>query len=54
MSTHKPPPELDAIVDVVLAYRPKAKTDGAKKRKRKTKKMEREARKNGASDSKDN
>lgn len=44
MSTHRPPPELDAIVDVVLAYRPKAKTDGAKKRKRKTKKLEQEAR----------
>ncbi len=43
MSTHKPPPELDAIVDLVLAYRPKAKTDGAKKRKRKTKKIERAA-----------
>ena len=45
MSTHRPPPELDAIVDLVLAYRPKAKTDGAKKRKRKAKKIERETRK---------
>lgn len=39
MSSQKPPPILDAIVDVVLAYRPKAKTDGAKKRKRKIKKL---------------
>lgn len=39
MSGQKPPPELDAIVDVVLAYKPKAKTDSAKKRKRKIKKL---------------
>jgi hypothetical protein len=32
-----PPKELDAIVDKVLSYRPKATTDGAKKRKRKIK-----------------
>ena len=30
----KTPPELDRIVDVVLAYRPKPKTKAAKKRKR--------------------
>jgi hypothetical protein len=35
--SERPPPILDAIVDVVLAYRPKAKTEGAKKRKRKIK-----------------
>lgn len=28
----KTPPELDRIVDVVLAYRPKPKTKAAKKR----------------------
>jgi hypothetical protein len=39
MSETKPPPILDAIVDVVLAYRPSAKTEGAKKRKRKIKKL---------------
>ncbi len=39
MSEPKPPPILDAIIDVVLAYKPKAKTDGAKKRKRKIKKF---------------
>jgi hypothetical protein len=32
----KPPEILDKIVDVVLAHRPKAKSSGAKKRKRKT------------------
>ncbi len=39
MSDTKPPPILDAIVDVVLAYKPSAKTDNAKKRKRKIKKL---------------
>jgi len=39
MTDTKPPPILDAIVDVVLAYKPKAKTDSAKKRKRKIKKL---------------
>lgn len=39
MNNTKPPPILDAIVDVVLAYKPKAKTDSAKKRKRKIKKL---------------
>jgi hypothetical protein len=28
------PTELDAIADIVLAYKPKAKTDKAKKRKK--------------------
>jgi hypothetical protein len=39
MSDTKPPPILDAIVDLVLAYKPKAKTEGVKKRKRKIKKL---------------
>ena len=39
MSGIKPPPELNAIVDIVLAYKPSAKTEGAKKRKRKIKKL---------------
>lgn len=39
MSERRPPPELDAIVDLVLAYKPKAKTDSAKKRKKKIKKF---------------
>jgi hypothetical protein len=43
MSDQKPPPALDAIVDLVLAYKPKAKTDSAKKRKRKIKKLIRKA-----------
>jgi len=30
----KPPKEFDAIVDMVLAYKPKAKSKPAKKRKR--------------------
>jgi hypothetical protein len=33
----KTPPELDRIVDTVLAYKPKPKTKAAKRRKRKTK-----------------
>ena len=32
MSTKKPPKELDAIADVVLAYRPKPKSKPGKKR----------------------
>ena len=35
----QPPKELDAIVDKVLAYRPKPKSEAGKKRKRKAKKM---------------
>lgn len=35
----KVPRELDAIADVVLAYKPKAKSDAGKKRKKKAKKM---------------
>jgi hypothetical protein len=44
----KPTPEnvpkaLDAIADVVLAYKPKAKTKGAKKRKQRSAKIAKEA-----------
>jgi hypothetical protein len=35
----KPPKELDAIADVVLAYRPKPKTKPAKKRRRMQKRI---------------
>jgi hypothetical protein len=34
MTKPKPPKELDAIADVVLAYRPKPKTKSAKKRRK--------------------
>ncbi len=37
MNELKPPPELDAFVDKVLAYKPKPKTKAAKARKRKAK-----------------
>ncbi len=43
MSERRPPPELDAIVDIVLAYKPKAKTDSAKKRKKKIKEFVKKA-----------
>jgi hypothetical protein len=39
MSAPKPPKELDAIADVVLAYRPKPKTKPAKKRRRMQKRL---------------
>lgn len=39
MNGPKPPKELDAIVDVVLAYRPKPKTKPGKKRKRRAVKL---------------
>lgn len=35
----KPPKALDAIADVVLAYRPKPKTRPAKKRQRRRRKI---------------
>jgi len=41
MNTPKPPKELDAIADVVLAYRPKPKTKPGKKRKRRAAKLSR-------------
>jgi hypothetical protein len=50
MSDQKPPPELDAIVDLVLAYRPKAKTDSAKKRKKKIKEFVKKASKEPTSE----
>jgi hypothetical protein len=39
MSDTKPPKELDAIADVVLAYRPKPKSKPAKKRKKMQKRI---------------
>jgi hypothetical protein len=39
MTKHKPPKELDAIADVVLAYRPKPKTKPAKKRRKMQKRL---------------
>jgi hypothetical protein len=39
---HEVPEELNAIVDKVLAYRPKPKSKGAKKRKRLKKKIEKQ------------
>jgi len=39
MTGEKPPRELDAIADVVLAYHPKAKSEPAKKRDKKTRKL---------------
>jgi hypothetical protein len=39
MSGPKPPKELDAIADVVLAYRPKPKSAPGKKRKKMAKKL---------------
>jgi hypothetical protein len=38
----KPPKSLDAIVDLVLAYRPKPKTKPAKRRKRRANKARKE------------
>lgn len=35
----KPPKVLDAVVDVVLAYRPKAKSKPARRRKRRAAKI---------------
>jgi hypothetical protein len=42
MTPPKVPKQLDAIADVVLAYRPKPKSKPAKKRKRKRRKLEKE------------
>jgi hypothetical protein len=39
MNAPKPPKELDAIADVVLAYHPKPKSKPGKKRKKMTKKL---------------
>jgi hypothetical protein len=38
VSRPKPPKVFDAIVDVVLRYKPKPKSDAAKARKRKSRK----------------
>jgi len=43
MTGQKPPEALDAIVDVVLAYRPKPTSKPAKKRKRRIAKIAKEA-----------
>jgi len=48
MSDTRPPPILDAIVDVVLRYRPKPKTEAAKKRKTKAKKLKKASGKRAA------
>jgi hypothetical protein len=40
MKKPKPPKALDAMVAVVLAYRPKPKSEPAKKRKRAKRKLE--------------
>jgi hypothetical protein len=39
MTKSKPPKELDAIADIVLAYRPKPKTKPGKKRRRMQKRL---------------
>lgn len=43
----KTPEALDAIADKVLSYRPKPKSEPAKKRARRAKKTKRKARKDG-------
>ncbi len=45
MSGPEIPKALDAIIDIVLASRPKTKTDAAKKRKKKAKKIAKKLRK---------
>jgi hypothetical protein len=40
MTPEKSPKALDAVADVILAYRPKPKSKPAKKRKRRAKKLE--------------
>jgi hypothetical protein len=42
VSAPEPPKALDAIADVVLAYRPKPKSKPAKKRKRRAAKIAKE------------
>jgi len=42
MTKPKAPKALDLIADVVLRYRPKQKSDPAKKRRKKRRKIERE------------
>ena len=43
MSRPNPPKELDAIVDVVLRYKPKPKSKPARKRARRSKKIQRDS-----------
>jgi len=38
----KPPKALDSIVDIVLAYKPKAKSKPARRRKRRSNKLAKE------------
>jgi hypothetical protein len=40
--SQQPPKALDAIVDIVLAYKPKPKTKSAKKRKKRAAKIAKE------------
>jgi hypothetical protein len=44
VKTSKPPKALDAIADVVLRYRPKPKSEPAKQRRKKRRKIEKEQR----------
>jgi hypothetical protein len=46
MSNHTPK-ALDRIADIVLAYKPKPKSDAAKKRTRRAKKIAKETKGNG-------
>jgi len=43
MTKPKVPKQLDAVVDIVLAYRPKAKSKPARRRKRRANKIARKA-----------
>ena len=42
MTKRKPPKALDAMTDLVLAYRPKAKSKPARRRKREANKLAKE------------
>lgn len=42
MTKQRPPKQLDAIIDVVLAYRPKPKTKPARRRKLRAAKIAKE------------
>jgi len=42
MTKPKPPKALDAVADVVLAYKPKPKSGPAKQRRKKRRKLEKE------------
>jgi hypothetical protein len=47
MTKAKPPKALDSIVDIVLAYRPKARSKPAVQRKRRKTILEKKAKKGG-------